>query len=95
MPNGAILQHHVPVRNQADLLPDERLRPAHLLEEKPKLKPRLRAVKGTGTIEIDATTTSNNCRAISRRSVWSSRGNSARISALLIRLLWVYWAAIE
>jgi predicted helicase len=31
------------------------LRP--LLDEKPKLKPRLRAVKETGTIEIDATTT--------------------------------------
>jgi predicted helicase len=46
-----------PVRNQTDPLPDERLRPAHLLDEKPKLKPRLRAVKETGTIEIDATTT--------------------------------------
>ena len=28
-----------PVRNQADLLPDERLRPARLLDEKPKLNP--------------------------------------------------------
>lgn len=46
-----------PVRNQTDLLPDERLRPARLLDEKPRLKPRLRAVKETGTIEIDATTT--------------------------------------
>jgi predicted helicase len=32
-------------------------RPARLLDEKHKLKPRLRAVKETGTIEIDATTT--------------------------------------
>jgi predicted helicase len=46
-----------PVRPQSDLLPDERLRPARLPDEKPKLKPRLRAVKETGTIEIDATTT--------------------------------------
>jgi predicted helicase len=45
------------VSKQTDLLPDERLRPARLLDEKPKLKPRLKALKETGSIEIDTTTT--------------------------------------
>ena len=42
---------------QADLMPDERLRPARLPDEKPKLKPKLKADKAAGTIEVDATTT--------------------------------------
>ena len=42
---------------QSNRMPGERLHPARLLDEKPNLKPRLRAVKETGTIEIDATTT--------------------------------------
>ncbi len=42
---------------QQNLLRDERLRPEPLLNDKPALKPRLKAVKETGTIEIDATTT--------------------------------------
>ena len=46
-----------PVSKQAELLPGERLRPARLLDEKPKLKPKLKADKAAGTIEIDATTT--------------------------------------
>ena len=46
-----------PAGKQADLLPDERLRPARLLDEKPKLKPKLKADKAAGLIEIDATTT--------------------------------------
>ena len=46
-----------PASEQTDLMPDERLRPARQPDEIPKLKPRLRAVKETGTIEIDATTT--------------------------------------
>ena len=37
-------------------MPDERLRPAPLLDEKPKLKPKLKADKAAGTIEVDATT---------------------------------------
>ncbi len=35
----------------------KRLPAARLLDEKPKLKPRLKAMKETGSIEIDATTT--------------------------------------
>ncbi|MEI6492370.1 MAG: type ISP restriction/modification enzyme [Verrucomicrobiota bacterium] len=46
-----------PGGRQSDLLPDERLRPARLLDEKPHLKPRLKALKPEGIIEIDATTT--------------------------------------
>ena len=46
-----------PASKQTDLLPDERLRPARLLDEKPKLKPKLKADKSAGLIEIDATTT--------------------------------------
>jgi hypothetical protein len=45
-----------PAGRQPDLLPDKRVRSARLLDEKLNLKPRLRAVKGTSTIEIDATT---------------------------------------
>jgi predicted helicase len=46
-----------PTSQQTDLMPDEPHRPARLSDDKPKTKPRLRAVKETGTIEIDATTT--------------------------------------
>ena len=47
-----------PVSKQPDLLPDEQLRPASsLLNEKPTLKPKLKADKHAGTIEIDAITT--------------------------------------
>jgi predicted helicase len=42
---------------QSDLLPDERLTPARLLDDKPALKPKLRADKESGSIEIDAMTT--------------------------------------
>ncbi len=46
-----------PASKQPDLLPDERVKPKRLLDEKPALKPRLKALKDTGGIEIDATTT--------------------------------------
>jgi predicted helicase len=42
---------------QVDLLADERARPTRLLDGKPTLKPRLKAVKEEGLIEIDARTT--------------------------------------
>ena len=54
------LTHHdrtEPASKQPDLLPDERVKPKRLLDEKPALKPRLKALKDTGEIEIDATTT--------------------------------------
>ncbi len=41
---------------QADLMPDERLHPVPLLDEKPKLKPKLKADKAAGVIVVDATT---------------------------------------
>ena len=41
---------------QTDLMPDERLAPARLLDEKPKLKPKLKANKVEGIIEVDAIT---------------------------------------
>ena len=53
-------RHDIPAqaaREQSDLLPDERLAPRRLLDDKPTLKPRLKALKETGTIEIDAVTT--------------------------------------
>ena len=48
-----------PERKQPDLLPDERVKPKRSLglDEKPALKPRLKALKPEGAIEIDATTT--------------------------------------
>ena len=46
-----------PVSKQTDLLPDERAKPKRLLDDKPALKPRLKALKDEGAIEIDATTT--------------------------------------
>ncbi len=48
-----------PASKQPDLLPDERVKPKRSLglDEKPALKPRLKALKDTGEIEIDATTT--------------------------------------
>ena len=42
---------------QTDLMPDERIEPARLLDEKPKLKPKLKADKAAGSIEVDAVTT--------------------------------------
>ena len=44
---------------QPDLLPDERVKPKRGLglDEKPALKPRLKALKDEGAIEIDAATT--------------------------------------
>jgi predicted helicase len=45
------------VSKQTDLMPDERVTPARLLDEKPKLKPKLKANKADGTIEVDAITT--------------------------------------
>jgi predicted helicase len=42
---------------QTDLMPDERIGPARLLDEKPKLKPKLKADKGGGIIEVDSVTT--------------------------------------
>ncbi|MDB6116351.1 MAG: adenine specific methyltransferase [Verrucomicrobiaceae bacterium] len=54
-----------PVSKQADLLPDEPLRPAkHLFDDKPHLKPKLRLIRETGGIEIDATTTLNGIPSI-------------------------------
>ena len=41
---------------QNDLLPDERATPKRLLDDKPALKPKLKADKAAGTIEVDATT---------------------------------------
>ena len=38
-------------------MPDERIEPAHLLDEKPKLKPKLKADKAAGIINVDAITT--------------------------------------
>ncbi len=48
-----------PASKQPNLLPDERVKPKRSLglDEKPALKPRLKALKDTGEIEIDATTT--------------------------------------
>jgi predicted helicase len=48
-----------PASKQPDLLPDERVKPKRSLGlgEKPALKPRLKALRDTGEIEIDATTT--------------------------------------
>jgi len=45
------------VSEQTDLMPDERIEPARLLDEKPKLKPKLKADKAAGSIEVDAITT--------------------------------------
>ncbi len=45
------------VSQQTDLMPDERISPARLLDEKPKLKPKLKANKADGIIEVDAITT--------------------------------------
>ena len=45
------------VSKQASLLPDECVRPKRLLDDKPALKPKLKADKSAGVIEIDATTT--------------------------------------
>jgi predicted helicase len=42
---------------QIDLLPDERATPKRLLDDKPTLKPKLKADKAAGTIEVDAITT--------------------------------------
>lgn len=47
------------VSQQTDLMPDERIAPARLLDEKPKLKPKLKADKAAGTIEVDAITMLN------------------------------------
>ena len=44
-------------QTQTDLMPDERISSARLLDDKPKLKPKLKADKAAGTIEVDATTT--------------------------------------
>jgi predicted helicase len=69
-----------PTSQQTDLMPDERLRPARLLDEKPKLKPRLRAVKETGTIEVDATTTLHGIPA----EVWDHKlGNRSGLEWVL------------
>ena len=45
------------VSQQTDLMPDERIEPGRLLDEKPKLKPKLKADKVNGVIEVDAITT--------------------------------------
>jgi len=45
------------ISHQTDLMPDERIEPGRLLDEKPKLKPKLKADKAAGSIEVDATTT--------------------------------------
>ena len=42
---------------QPDLLPDERAKPRRLIDEKPAPKPKLKADKAAGLIEIEATTT--------------------------------------
>jgi predicted helicase len=48
-----------PQSAQPDLLPDERVKPKRSLglDEKPKLKPKLKADKAQGVIEVDAVTT--------------------------------------
>lgn len=46
-----------PVSKQPDLLPDERVKPKRLLDDKPALKPKLKADKAAGAIEVDAITT--------------------------------------
>ena len=49
-----------PVSKQADLLPDECVKPKrglNLGDDKPALKPKLKADKVAGSIEIDGTTT--------------------------------------
>jgi predicted helicase len=44
------------VSDQTDLLLDERVKPTRLLDDKPALKPKLKADKAAGVIEVDAIT---------------------------------------
>ena len=93
------LQRHdrkEPVNKQADLLRDERVKPkggldlGDFVSERPTLKPKLKADKAAGTIEVDAVTTLSGIPP----EAWAYQLGNCRTPALLARFE-AAWPGIE